>query len=127
MLLEFAYSRTGLRHTLQRASNGFEVTAQLQNLDPYGDRRLFPPADLLLLDLKMPGMNGFDVLEWLHKSPWWSKLPVVVLSGSDIKSDRDRSLALGARAFYTKTVALKQTQEMLTTVCHDWLDCPEPA
>jgi CheY-like chemotaxis protein len=119
--LETAYVRTGLPNPFRRAMNGLEVIAWLQRLGPYGDRRLFPPPDLLLLDLEMPGMGGFQVLEWIHRSAWWSKLPVVVLSGSSLATDREKARALGARAFYTKTHGMKQIEDMLVNICHDWL------
>jgi CheY-like chemotaxis protein len=126
-LLNHAYSRTGLPHRLQRVGDGLEVVSYLEGLPPFRDRRTFPLPDLLLLDLDMPGMYGFQVLEWLRNSPEWSKLPVVVLSCSNSDHDREKAYELGARAFYTKDASLDDTQEMLLTICRDWLGSLQPA
>jgi chemotaxis family two-component system sensor histidine kinase/response regulator PixL len=69
----------------------------------------------------MPGMDGFQVLEWLRASPEWSKLPVVVLSGSNLDCDRQTARDLGARAYYVKPIKHEETQAMLKAICDEWL------
>lgn len=58
--------------------------------------------DLLLLDLKMPGMDGFQVLEKLGETKGDDYLPVIIVSAQDDQENRLRALALGARDFITK-------------------------
>ena len=61
-----------------------------------------PRPDLLLLDLKMPKMNGFDVLRWVRANPEMRNLPVVVFSSSDLPEDKERAKELGAREYFVK-------------------------
>ncbi|OIP80814.1 hypothetical protein AUK45_03010, partial [Candidatus Peregrinibacteria bacterium CG2_30_44_17] len=59
--------------------------------------------DIVLLDLVMPRMDGFDVLEEMQKKSEWKKIPIVVLSNLGQESDRDRSLKLGAVEYIVKS------------------------
>lgn len=58
---------------------------------------------LLLLDLKMPKLDGFDVLTWIKSQPGLETLPVVVLSSSVVEEDQKRARELGARDYIVKT------------------------
>ncbi len=59
--------------------------------------------NLVLLDLKLPRLNGFEVLNWIRAQPGLQALPVVVLSGSSIIEDKQRALNLGATVYFVKT------------------------
>jgi CheY-like chemotaxis protein len=83
-------------------ADGEEAMAYLCGLAAYGERGKFPLPDLMLLDLKMPRKNGFEVLEWL-RSKSFPAMTVIVLSGSPLAEDIGASLALGAHGFWTKT------------------------
>lgn len=79
---------------------------------PYDDREKYPFPDLLLLDLKMPLMTGYEVLGWL-KTKHFPDLTIVVLSGSTLPHDEERSLALGAHGFWSKTSDCAKQQAMI--------------
>jgi DNA-binding response OmpR family regulator len=59
---------------------------------------------VVLLDLKMPGKDGFEVLEWIRGQPALENLPVIVLSGSNLEMDKVRAKELGARDYFVKNV-----------------------
>ncbi len=69
-------------------------------------RGLKPLPRLLLLDLKMPRRNGFDLLEWLQGHPEFGAMPVVVLTNSTFPEDERRARSLGAADFKTKPLGL---------------------
>lgn len=122
ILLQFVYLQTDLLHKLHWVKNGRGVVDYLQSGTRNGDAKAFSRPGLLLLDLKMPEMNGFEVLQWLRNSAEWSNLPVVVHSGSDLPQDRKKASDLGARAYYAKSCTLKDTEQMLRHICGEWLD-----
>ncbi len=61
------------------------------------------PADIVLLDLMLPGMSGFDVLQAIRSNPKWSKVPVIILSNLGQQQDIDKGKALGANDYIIKT------------------------
>jgi CheY-like chemotaxis protein len=64
--------------------------------------------DLVVLDLKMPEVDGFEVLSWIQNHPELSGINVVVLSGSEATADIQRAKSLGARACFTKPITVAQ-------------------
>src|ERR1041384_6928520 len=83
LLAQIALRKARLANPLQIVRDGEEAIAYLQGEGRYADRNRYPLPILLLLDLKMPKVNGFQVLEWLRKQPLLSRLPVAVLTSSD--------------------------------------------
>lgn len=71
--------------------------------------------DLLLLDLRMPRKSGYEVLEWLQKQNF-KKMLVVVLAGSDLPEDYNKSLDLGAHAYYVKIPQREARMEMIRSI-----------
>jgi len=72
---------------------------------------------MIFLDLKMPVMNGFEVLSWLKQQEAFSRIPVVVLSGSDQQSDKDRVHELGATDYVVKPVKAADITRFLGAFC----------
>ncbi len=72
------------------------------------------PPDLVFLDLKLPNMNGFEVLSWIREHGHESRLDVAVLSGSDQAADLERARSLGASRYYVKPLSVEQLQERLS-------------
>ena len=81
--------------------DGAGVVAYFRGQGEFGDRRKFPIPDLLLLDLNMPHMNGFEVLKWL-RTQRFGDLTVVVLTGSLHPEHLKRVLDLGAHRYQVK-------------------------
>jgi len=61
-----------------------------------------PIPDLMVLDLKLPGLSGFDVLSWTRDQAAFKALPILVLSGSSLPDDQTRASELGASGFIVK-------------------------
>src|SRR4051812_31070214 len=81
---------------LQVVRDGEEAISYLAGSGKYSDRDAFPLPWLLLLDLKMPRLDGFDVLKWIRQRPDFKSLIVVVLTSSEDIRDVNRAYALGA-------------------------------
>jgi CheY-like chemotaxis protein len=121
LLLAMAFKKAGLPNALVIVRDGQEAVDYLAGQPPYADRSRHPLPGLLLLDLKMPRMNGFEVLEWLAARPDFKDLPVVVLSSSAYESDVAKALGMGAREYRVKPHDYKQLTGLLLEVMARWM------
>ena len=80
------------------------------------------PADLVLLDLNLPIVSGFEVLEFLKSDPQLRKLPVVVLSGSSSQHEIERCYAAGANSYMCKPTGIQQVFDMAVQLITYWFD-----
>src|ERR1043165_5876490 len=74
---------SGLANPVIVMRDGDQVIAYLSGEAPYGDRERHPLPKVLMLDLKMPRRNGFEVLQWIKEQPHLKELLVIVLTNSD--------------------------------------------
>ena len=102
LFLELAVKKSGLGHLVRTVRDGEEAIDYLSGNPPFTDRTQAPLPDLFLLDLKMPKKNGFEVLLWLQGQESVRQIPVVVLSGSALETDKEEAIALGAREYRVK-------------------------
>jgi CheY-like chemotaxis protein len=97
-----AIRRAQISTRVVHVKDGEEAINYLAGVGEYSDRERYPLPCVVITDLKMPKMSGFDVLEWLQ-SQTNSHIPrAIVLSGSDVELDKQRALRLGAEAYWTK-------------------------
>lgn len=92
---------------------------------------LYPPSDekkppekpgLIILDLDLPGISGFDLLRRLKECEATSDIVVIILSGTDGEDDRRKALELGARKFIQKSDEVSRLRADLQLVADEWLD-----
>jgi CheY-like chemotaxis protein len=120
-LIGRAIRKAGLcQPTLVR--DGGEAVAYLSGSGPYADRSVYPLPKLILLDLKLPKMSGFEVLSWIRERSQVRRLPVVMFTSSNEACDIDRAYGLGANAYLTKSVDHQHLVEALRCVRAFWLD-----
>lgn len=126
-LIVRAIKKARILNPVQTVGNGEEAIAYLKGESPYADRENYPLPALVLLDLKMPRMDGFEVLGWLRSHPKLKRLPVVVLTSSSETTDVDRAYDLGANSYLVKPVDSDALVDMLKKVELYWLltnQCP---
>lgn len=121
-LMGRAFDRASIPNPLFVVHNGQEVVDYLAGKGQYGDRSKFPLPSLLLLDLKMPWMDGFDVLNWLRTQNQFDTLPVVILTSSKLQADIDRSREMGVYDYRVKPNAFEDLVRLLDDVRRCWLD-----
>jgi CheY-like chemotaxis protein len=121
--LQRAFRRVGLEHELVHVADGQEAVDYLtaNSTDKPESRRV---PDLLLLDLKMPKMTGFEVLSWLQTQPRLGSLRVIVLSGSNQPRDMEQAKNLGAHDYYVKPVEFDDLMKFVQEVDKRWLSVP---
>ncbi len=101
-LVTRAFKKAGLAHTVVHLKDGQEAVEHLSSLSAVPGRTTSSLPELMLLDLKMPRLNGFEVLQWLRVRPEFKKLPVIVLSSSDHERDKAEARSLGATDYFRK-------------------------
>src|SRR5438067_621849 len=121
-LLERAFATAAVPASLRFVRDGQEAIDYLEGKDRYADRQANPLPDLMLLDLKMPRLNGFDVLGWVRKQPGLKRLLVTILTSSDQSTDINRAYDLGANSYLLKPHRSDQLTELVQRVERYWLD-----
>src|ERR1051325_1929964 len=101
-LLERALQQTGVAINARFVSDGQEAVDYLEGVGEFGNRQAYPMPALIMLDLKMPRFNGFDVLNWMKSQPEHRRTPVIIFSSSDDRGDIDRAYELGASCYMAK-------------------------
>jgi len=100
-----AFREARLSNTIHVAKTGQEALDYLFGRDKYADRDAFPLPRLVLLDLKLPGIDGFEVLRSIKSTPILKRLPVVILTSSREEGDRALSYDQGANSYLVKPVS----------------------
>ena len=121
-LMRKAFEQAGIPNPLFVVHNGQEAVDYMAGTGDYAQRKKFPLPGLMLLDLKMPWMDGFDVLIWLRKQRQFDTLPVVVLTSSHLQSDIDRSRQMGVYDYQVKPHRFEDLIRLLGDVRKCWLD-----
>src|SRR5262249_14688542 len=104
--------------------DGGEAIAYLKGMGAYEDRKLYPLPQLLMLDLHMPRVDGFHVLEWLRHEPIMDHLLVVVFSSSNKAADMRRAQELGAHWYLVKPHSMGELMELVGRFKKYWLEAP---
>ena len=95
---------------------GTQAILYLDRRDPYTDRNQFPDADIILLDVKMPDVDGFAVLRHLRSDPARAAWPVGLFTSSDSPGDIEHARKLGATWYFRKPPDMKHLVELVATL-----------
>ena len=101
-LMRRALARTKLNFPMHVATDGQQAVDYLSGNGQYADRNAHPLPTCIFLDLKLPFVHGFEVLEFIRSQPALSDIAVVILTGSPEDRDRRRAEELGAKAYLVK-------------------------
>jgi two-component system, response regulator len=121
-LTQRAFRKCLIPHELIVAENGIEA---LDFLFCRGQHRQRDPADLpavVLLDLKLPYVDGLEVLKRIRDDSRTSGLPVVIMTCSSEKNDQAESLRLGANGYFRKPVRFADFMDLIRQISKSWLD-----
>lgn len=115
-----ALQATGILNPLQHVEDGDTAIRYLSGEGKFADRNRHPLPALVLLDLRMPGKSGFEVLEWMRSCPEWKDMPVVVLTHSAEVADTDHAYALGANSYLIKPLTFEQVRDTFKSLSLYW-------
>lgn len=107
--------------SLQVVISGEEAIEYLSGIGRYSDRDEFPLPSVVLLDLELPGVSGFEVLRWIRKQTELNNVWVVVITCSESKQDASFASILGANSFILKPRDLESLIQMVEASRPYWL------
>jgi CheY-like chemotaxis protein len=121
LLFQRALKAAQIDASLEVVHDGKEAVDYLSGADHYADREKHPFPKLVLLDLRMPRMDGFEVLTAVRQRLGFTRLPVIVLTHSDNPADVKRAYELGATSYFRKPDSLEGLDEMIHVLHAYWL------
>src|SRR5690349_1641217 len=96
LFMRRAFVKEGLGAALQSVADGRAAIDYLSGAKGYGERKQYPVPAVVLLDLHLPAVPGFEVLKWMRGDPNYAATPVVVFTSSPRAEDQQRAQELGA-------------------------------
>jgi len=121
VLFKRAFKQAAIKCPLRVVRDGEEVIKYLKGTGKFSNRNEHPFPKLLLLDLKMPGKDGFAVLAWIRQEPSVKHLRVVVLTTSGELQAVNRAYELGANSFIVKSANTQEFVAQLRDIKRHWL------
>ena len=119
-LVKQALQKAGLRNHVITINESVLVFPYFEGTGEYQDRRNFPMADLVLLDLKLPKVDGFEILRWIRQQPRLKDLPVIVLTSLDALPNIRKAYEFGADSFMAKPGDFENLDPLLNTLALVW-------
>src|SRR5437899_4792681 len=121
LLLRRAFRNAHIANPLIEVRDGQAAIQYLSGEGDYTDRTLYPIPFLILLDLRLPKLSGFEVIAWLRDQPQLAHLIVVVLTASDHVSDVSKARELGANSYLVKPGNFEELVQMVKRIKGRWL------
>ncbi len=121
-LLRRAFQKVGITHPIVVLRNGQEVLDYLARDGKAALNTAKHSPALMFLDLKMPMLDGFDVLSWLKCNPLETKLPIVVLTSSNQEKDIHQAQQMGADEYRVKPQQFEELVAIVKEVNDRWLN-----
>ncbi len=100
LFMRLAFRKAGLQNPLMPVHDGEEAIEYLSGCGRFADRERYPLPCLVLTDLKMPRVNGLELLAWIKARPEFEHIPAIVLSSSNLPEDRERAKERGAADYW---------------------------
>ena len=120
-LLRAALARVGLGPSVIALRDGMDAVNYLEGRGDYSDRTAHPLPCLIITDLKMPRMDGFELLQWLKAHDEFREIPTVVLSASGLERDRRRAAAAGCCAYFVKPGGFRELAAVVEHLDRTWI------
>ena len=116
-----SFREARMANTINVATSGEEALDYLKGNGKFANREDFPMPDLILLDIKMPGIDGFEVLKQVKSNKKIKQIPIVILSSSKDEGDRAMALDMGASAYLVKPISFSSFLNIIKEVGEYWV------
>ncbi len=121
LLLRRAFRNAHIANPLIEVRDGQAAIQYLSGEGDYADRTRYPIPFLILLDLRLPKLSGFEVIAWMRDQPQLANLIVVVLTASDHVPDVTKARDLGANSYLVKPGNFEELVQMVKRIKGHWL------
>ncbi len=121
LFMQLAFRHAGIEDCLRLVGDGREAIEYLSGAGAFHDQERYPVPKVVLLDLNLPVLSGFHVLEWLRSRPQYKDTPVVVFSSSSREEDQVKARELGANEFLPKPNSALRFREVVRELRQKWL------
>ncbi len=125
LLVRDALQEAGEPHELRHVRDGEELSDYLHHRGKYANGRDAPRPDLILLDLKMPKMDGREALQEIKSDPRFKRIPVVALTTSTAADDVSFSYEVGVNSYVTKPTTFRALVDLMSTLSKYWFELAE--
>ncbi len=125
-LTKRAIRKAGNANRVDIVINGEEALDYLYNRDKFKDKEKYPAPGLILLDIKLPGIDGIEVLAKIKKDPTLKRIPVIMLTTSEREEDIVNSYEHYANSYLTKPVGFKEFEDKIRQIDLYWMILNEP-
>ena len=120
IFVERAFRKAGVPVEFRAVACGEDAVSYLSARAPYDDRADYPPPSLVLMDLKLTGMSGFEIMEWARKRAESKALPIAVLTSSREGADVARAYEAGATTYFVKPTDAEDLRFLVKAVVDYW-------
>jgi CheY-like chemotaxis protein len=130
LFVERAFAKAGIPVELHAVTSGEEAVSYLLAKGAFADRKRFPAPAFILLDLKLTGMSGLEILEWARKQRESKLLPIAVLTSSREGTDVKRAYEAGATTYFVKPADTDDLHALIKSLAGYWFvhaKLPPPA
>jgi CheY-like chemotaxis protein len=110
-----------ITNPLQIVTDGQKAVDYLSGAGEFSDREKYPLPFIVFLDLKLPYVHGFEILDWMRKKPELNPIVVVVLTSSAEERDHERAYSLGARSYLVKPPTADTIKDVFDSLKSYWL------
>ena len=125
-LTKRAIRKAGNANRVDIVSDGEQALDYLYNREKYADKKKYPVPGLILLDIKLPGIDGIEVLKRIKEDPDLKRIPVIMLTTSERDEDIVRSYEHYANSYLTKPVGFKAFEEKIVQAGFYWMILNKP-
>jgi CheY-like chemotaxis protein len=120
-LLQRLFAKAGLRQPLRSVPDGVEAMSYLLGRGMYANPEHYPPPDILVIDINMPRVNGFELMSWLKTQPDFEQLIVIALSSSSEQDEINRAYQMGATSYLLKPALASELEATVNAFYQYWV------